>query len=155
MPIAKASDVQTSLMRELNEQESKYINQLLERAETLIRVKIPNLTDRAGVDAHFKDLVTQVEAESVARVFRAGESGSGIYSSESEDGYTYRLNFKVASGLLDILPEEWARLLGMGKFTSVAPRSDGYLARRRKNMLPPNLHFQYGWPAYDQEAEAL
>lgn len=155
MPIAKASDVQTSLMRELNEQESKYVNQLLERAETLIRVKIPNLTDRASMDNQFKDLTTQVEAESVARVFRAGESGSGIYSSESEDGYSYRLNFKVASGLLDILPEEWARLLGSGKFASVAPQSDGYATRRRLNGIPPDRKFQYGWPARDQMTDTL
>lgn len=132
MSVASVGDVETSLMRPLTGTESEYAQSLLARAENLLRVRIPNLVDRAGTDPQFRALVAQVEGESLARVFRAGEAGAGIYSSESEDGYSYSLNFKVASGLLDILPEEWARLLGSGGFRSVTPATDGYVKSHHK-----------------------
>lgn len=154
MAVGLAEDVETSLMRPLNPQESEYVGRLLARAETLLRVRIPDVAERACDDYQFRELVAQIEAEAVARVFRAGESGSGIYSSESEDGYSYRLNFKVASGLLDILPEEWGRLFGSGGFKSVAPETDGYVLGR-KSFVPPHLHFQFGWGGGDQLSERL
>lgn len=154
MAVASVKDVETSLMRPLTETESEYAEALLARAENLLSVRIPNLVDRAGADPQFHALVAQVEAESLARVFRAGEAGAGIYSSESEDGYSYSLNFKVASGLLDILPEEWARLLGSGGFRSVTPATDGYAASRY-GRIRPDLWFQYGWPAYDDFSERV
>lgn len=154
MSVATVHDVETSLMRPLTETESEYAQSLLARAENLLRVRIPDLSDRAEKDEQFRALVAQVEGESLARVFRAGEAGAGIYSSESEDGYSYSLNFKVASGLLDILPEEWARLLGSGGFRSVAPATDGY-AQVRYAHLRPDLWFQYRWPAQDQLSERL
>lgn len=153
MTIATRLDVETSMMRPLTPEESEYVERLLARAENLLKVRIPNLSDRAEADAGFSDLVAQIEAESVARVFRAGESGSGIYSSESEDGYSYRLNFKVASGLLDILPEEWERLFGSGGFKTVAPVTDGYAMSRYRGR--PDLWFQYGFPAYDDFSERI
>lgn len=153
MAVATSQDVQASLLRELNPQENEYVERLLERAETLLRVRISDLDDRVELDSHFSNLVAQIEAEAVARVFRAGESGSGIYSSESEDGYSYRLNFKVASGFLDILPEEWARIFGSGGFRTVAPQTDGYA--RTRYPVRPDLHFQYGWGGGDQLAERL
>ena len=146
MAIAIPEDVQTSLMRELSPQESEYVEKLLNRAETLLRTRISYLKEKAGYDTDFYDLVSQIEAEAVARVYRAGEAGSGIYQSESEDGYSYRLNYKVASGLLDILPEDWERLLGSGNFRMVAPETDGYAMARHRGR--PDLHFQYCWPAY-------
>lgn len=153
MAIAIPQDVETSLMRELNDQETLYVERLLQRAENLLHVRIPQLLNRVEADAHFADLVSQVEAESVARVFRAGDSGSGIYSSESEDGYSYSLNFKVASGFLDILPEEWDRLLSAsGGFRTVAPKTDGY-AQRRFGGMRPDLEFQWAWPVRSYPAE--
>lgn len=152
MAVATAQDVETSLMRSLHESEAQYVEKLLNRAENLIKVRIPAVEELAGVDSGFMALVAQVEAEAVARVFRA--ENSGIYTSESEDGYSYRLNLKVASGLLDILPEEWARLMGTGGFRSVAPQSDGY-ARARLHGQRPDLIFQFGWPGKTLLAEEL
>lgn len=152
MAIAAVEDVATSLRRDLTEAEAKYAPALLNRAENLIRVRIPEVVDRSDRDPHFRDLVTQVEAEALARVYRADESGaSGVFTSESEDGYGYSLNLKVASGLLDVLPEEWGRLLGTGGWGTIAPVTDGYAAARRQ--ARPDLWFQYGWPARDQLAE--
>ena len=152
MALATAQDVETSLMRSLHESEAQYVEKLLNRAENLIKVRIPKLTDLCKESESFTDLVSQVEAEAVARVLRA--ENSGIYTSESEDGYSYRLNLKVASGLLDVLPEEWARLLGTGGFRSVAPQSDGY-ARARLRGQRPDLNFQFGWPGRTLLAEEL
>lgn len=152
MAIATAQDVETSLMRNLTESEAQYVERLLQRAENLIKVRIPKLDELCQGSTSFTDLVSQVEAEAVARVLRA--ENSGIYTSESEDGYSYRLNLKVASGLLDILPEEWARLLGTGGFRSVAPQSDGY-ARARLRGQRPDLNFQFGWPGKTLLAEEL
>lgn len=149
MTIATPEDVETSLLRELTEQESLYVERMLGRAENLLLVRIPDLLHRAETDAPFKELVATTEAEAVARVYRA--DNAGIYETENEDGYGYKLNFKVASGLLDILAEEWARLFGTGGFRSIAPETDGYAARRRH--YRPDLQFQFGWPAHDQVSE--
>lgn len=154
MAVASVKDVETSLMRPLSETENEYVEALLERAENLLKVRIPDLVDRVTSDTQFRALVVQVEAESLARVFRAGDAGAGIYSSESEDGYSYSLNFKVASGLLDILPEEWARLLGSGGFRSVTPATDGYAASRY-GRIRPDLWFQYRWPANNDFSERV
>lgn len=152
MPVATAQDVETSLMRSLHESEAQYVEKLLSRAENLIKVRIPSLTERVKENQQFSVLVAQVEAEAVARIFRA--ENSGIYTSETEDGYSYRLNLKVASGLLDILPEEWARLMGTGGFRSVAPQSGGY-ARATWHGQRPDLNFQFGWPGHTLLAEEL
>ena len=152
MAVATAQDVETSLMRSLHESEAQYVEKLLNRAENLIKVRIPKLAELCSASPSFMDLLTQVEAEAVARIFRA--ENSGIYTSESEDGYSYRLNLKVASGLLDILPEEWARLMGTGGFRSVAPQSDGY-ARARLRGQHPDLNFQFGWPGKTLLSEEL
>lgn len=73
--------------------------------------------------------MVQIEAEAVARVYRAQEAGAGIYSTESEDGYSYRLNYQVASGLLYIREEEFARLRQNNGIRTLAALTDGYSAR--------------------------
>lgn len=151
MALAIAQDLETSLRRELEPSERQYVGPLLERAETLIKVRIPKLDELACSSPTFRALVIQVEAEAVARVLRA--ENSGTYLTETEDGYSYRLNLKVASGLLDILPEEWNRLLGTGGFRSVAPRMGGYAAARAQEGLRPDLLFQFGWPAKGYQAQ--
>ena len=100
-----------------------------------------------------------IEAEAVARVLRADDGG--IYRSETEDGYSYQLNYMVASGLLDILEKDWknlAQATGSGRFRTVAPATDGYAAARYRSWgpniaLPPDRQFQYGWPAQDSFSE--
>lgn len=110
MAVASENDVLVSLRRELRGDEGKYLQSLLNRSEALLRARIPHFDQRLG-EPTFYDVVVMIEAESVARVLRA--DNAGVYSSETEEGYSYQLNFKVASGLLDILPEEWEKL-GVG-----------------------------------------
>ena len=77
----------------------------------------------------------------------------GIYKSETEDGYSYQLNYMVASGLLDILEKDWqnlARATGTGRFRTVAPATDGYAAARYSGHVAAGpWQFQYGWPGQD------
>ena len=92
-----------------------------------------------------------IEAEAVARVLRADDGG--IYRSETEDGYSYQLNYMVASGLLDILEKDWknlAQATGSGRFRTVAPATDGYAAARYSGRAAAGpWQFQYGWPGQD------
>lgn len=140
MAIASLDDLHVSLMRDLTEDEAKYAEPLLDRAERLLMTRIPNLRERAHGEhtGIFHETVADIEAEMVARVLRS----PGIYLSESEGEYSYRTNLKVASGLLDVLPEEWAKL-GQSPWGSVSPTTDGY-ARSRYG-VPPPYRFQYAW----------
>lgn len=104
MAIGKPADVETSLMRDLTETESQYVDELLERAERLLRARIPDLDQRAEEDQEFALLVADIEAEAVARVLRAPDNG--IMRQEGEGNYSYSLNLQVASGLLDILDDD-------------------------------------------------
>lgn len=150
MALATASDVKTSLMRELTEVERTYVDALLDRAERLLRARIPDLYERAAADANFADLVSDIEAEAVARVFRAPENG--IMRTETEGNYSYALNLQVASGLLDILERDWKKL-GASVWGSVAPATDGYAATRYGGIQPP-WWYQYGWPARNEVSES-
>ena len=107
MAIADLHDLSVSLMRDLTEDEAKYAEALLDRAERLLMTRVPNLRERAHGEhtGIFHETVADIEAEMVARVLRS----PGIYLSESEGEYSYRTNLKVASGLLDVLPEEWSK----------------------------------------------
>lgn len=149
MAIGKPADVETSLMRGLTEIESQYVDELLERAERLLRARIPDLDKRAE-DEEFALLVADIEAEAVARVLRAPDNG--IMRQEGEGNYSYSLNLQVASGLLDILDGDWAKL-GIGQIRSVAVETDGYLASRQQ--VPPQWSFQFGWGGGDQLSTPL
>lgn len=150
MAIADLHDLSVSLMRDLTEDEATYAEALLDRAERLLMTRIPDLRERAHGEhtGIFHETVADVEAEMVARVLRS----PGIYLRESEGEYSYSTNLKVASGLLDVLPEEWAKL-GRTPWGSVSPRTDGY-ARSRYG-VPPPYRFQYAWGGdYEGMADA-
>ena len=158
LTIASAEDVKSALRRDFRGDEESHVSSLLAKAENLIRVRYRRL-DELTLDEVVFDLVRNIEAEAVARVLRADDGG--IYKSETEDGYSYQLNYMVASGLLDILEKDWqnlARATGTGRFRTVAPATDGYAAARYRSWgpsisLPPDRQFQYGWPAQDSFSE--
>lgn len=146
MALAEISDVETSMMRELTPSEAPHVGALLDRAEGRIRTRIPDIDDRVSADAAgdkpggLRATVIEITAESVARVLR----NPGGYTQELEGNYQYSMNFRVASGLLDILDEEWARLgLGLRQLGTILPTMDGYAAARYR--ARPDLAFQYGW----------
>lgn len=158
LTIASVEDVKNALRRDFRGDEESHVSSLLEKAENLIRVRYRRL-DELTLDEVVFDLVRNIEAEAVARVLRADDGG--IYRSETEDGYSYQLNYMVASGLLDILEKDWknlAQATGSGRYRTVAPATDGYAAARYRSWgpniaLPPDRQFQYGWPAQDSFSE--
>lgn len=158
LTIASVEDVKSALRRDFRGDEESHVSSLLAKAENLIRVRYRRL-DELTLDEVVFDLVRNIEAEAVARVLRADDGG--IYKSETEDGYSYQLNYMVASGLLDILEKDWknlAQATGSGRYRTVAPATDGYAAARYRGWgpnisLPPDRQFQYGWPAQDSFSE--
>ena len=147
MALAEPGDVETSLMRNLTESEAGYVSKMLDRAETLLVSRIPDLLEHAAAEPNFRALVVATESEAVARVFR----NPSAYRQESEGNYSYQLNFEVASGLLDILEREWERLGATPGIVSIGPAVDGY-ARARFGGQRPDLWFQHGWPAYNDHS---
>lgn len=149
-PAAAAKDVQASLMRNLTPAESTYVDTLLTRVHNRIGARLPDLIDRADRDETVGALLVEVEAEAVARVFRAD---GAIYTSESEGEYSYRLNDAVASAALRVTDDEWARL--GSPLSSVTVETDGYLAARLAGMVPPDRQFQVSWPGRGYPSELL
>lgn len=150
MALASPRNVEVALMRDLTEAESRYVEDLLDVAERMLTARIPTLTERAASDPTLTAVVADVEAEMLARVFRAD---GNHFIQEAEGNYSYRLNLQVASGLLDVLEKEWSRL-GVGTWGTVAPATDGYLAGRHGGEVPPPWQFQYGWPARNDISES-
>lgn len=150
LTIASVEDVKSALRRDFRGDEESHVSSLLENAENLIRVRYRRL-DELTLDEVVFDLVRNIEAEAVARVLRADDGG--IYRSETEDGYSYQLNYMVASGLLDILEKDWkslAQATGTGRYRAIAPATDGYAAARYSGRTAVGpWQFQYGWPAQD------
>lgn len=150
LTIASVEDVKSALRRDFRGDEESHVSSLLAKAENLIRVRYRRL-DELTLDEVVFDLVRNIEAEAVARVLRADDGG--IYRSETEDGYSYQLNYMVASGLLDILEKDWknlAQATNTGRFRTVAPATDGYAAARHGGRAAAGpWQFQYGWPGQD------
>lgn len=158
MSIATVNDVELALRRPISEGDARTVEKLLDRVELRIRARWRNLTELVALDSEARGIVSQVEAESVARVLR-DESG-GLYKSETEDGYRYELNFLAASARLDVLRsdyDELARALDGGRYRSVAPETDGYAAQRYSGGgdVPPPWSFQYGWPGRGSWSESI
>lgn len=147
---AQSEDVEASLMRTLTPAETTYVDTLIERTHNRILARFPLLEERSQYDPTIKGLLVEIEAEAVARVFRAE---GVIYTSESEGEYSYRLNESVASAALWISDEEWARL--GSPLSSVTVETDGYLTTRRRGMIPPPREFQLTWPGRAYPSELL
>lgn len=126
MSTATAHDVETSLMRALTPTEAAYVAPLLERAQARIRERVPDLATRISTSDRYRATVVDITAEAVARVLR---NPSGM-TQETEGNYSYTKNFRVASGLLDILDTDWDRLGVTSVIGSVSPVADGYAVRR-------------------------
>lgn len=119
MAYATASDVTSRWARTPTDEETTLINVRLEDVERLIRRRIPDLDDQVSDGDILEEDVVQVEAESVLRLVRNPEG----YQSETDGNYTYMLRSDIATGRLEILPEEW-ELLGVlrSRFAVLVPR---------------------------------
>jgi hypothetical protein len=106
MTYATSTDVADRLGRDLTEEETRIVTTRLSDAELLIRSRIPDLDDQVTAGTISVDVVKMIEAEAVLRLVRNPEG----YTAETDGNYSYQLSVEVASGKLDILPDEWALL---------------------------------------------
>lgn len=138
MAVAERLDVERTLMRELEDDEARWVDALLERAEALILLRMPDAVNRCRTDYAFRVALIFVECEAVSRVLRA--PGGGLYKYETEGTYTYSINSAVASGLLEITPKDWQALEGgVGGWGGVAPVMDGYARNRHGGGWSPDV----------------
>ncbi|AOT24674.1 head-to-tail adaptor [Mycobacterium phage Stasia] len=100
MAIATAQDVENRWVRELSEEETTLVNTRLNDAERMLKRRVKNL------DSVDPEDVKQVEADMVLRLLRNPEG----YTQETDGNYTYMLSQALASGKLEVLPEEWEAL---------------------------------------------
>lgn len=105
---AQTSDVSARLGRPFTTDETTQATALLGDAEMLIKSRIPDLDIKAEDDDYLA-IVVMVEANAVARLLRNPEGHVG----ESDGTYSYQINWRYASGELEITSREWS-LLGAG-----------------------------------------
>jgi hypothetical protein len=108
---AEAADVAARLGRALSTEEAALVTVRLADAERMIRRRIKDLDDQVTSGDIDPEDVKQVEAEAVLRLVRNPDG----YTSETDGNYGYQLSAELASGKLEILPDEWA-ILGIGSF---------------------------------------
>ncbi|GAA5081536.1 MULTISPECIES: Gp19/Gp15/Gp42 family protein [Nocardia] len=108
MARAVPADVASRLGRPLTPDESTQAATLLNDAELLIRSRIKNLDELITAGQIDPGIVVMVEANAVMRVVRNPEAMTG----EVDGSYSYQLNWKEATGRLEIMDYEWS-LLGV------------------------------------------
>lgn len=141
MAYAKASDVNERLVgRDLDDEESVIVETRLDDAEELIRLRVPDIDDKVASGEIRERLVVMVEAEAVLRLIRNPDG----YSQETDGNYSYSISAAVASGRLEIRPEEW-RLLGVR--SSIALVANHIMLPRPSDLVRnPNNDFESGLP---------
>lgn len=107
MAYAVLTDVQARLGRPLTADEQTQVPTLLADTEILIKARISDLADKVE-DNDYLAIVKMVESNVVRRLIRNPDG----YTSETDGDYTYQINYKLASGDLQITDQEWS-LLGV------------------------------------------
>ncbi|MDB2206927.1 Gp19/Gp15/Gp42 family protein [Mycobacteroides abscessus] len=107
---ADPSDVSGRLGRSLDASESTMVSTRLADAERLIKARIPDLDDQITDDKIDVEIVKMIEANAVVRLVR----NPNAYTGETDGNYSYQINWKTATGELEILDNEWA-LLGISQ----------------------------------------
>lgn len=103
MAYASATDVTVRWARSATTEETALINVRLADVERMILRRIPTLAAQIAANTVNVEDVKQVEADAVLRLVRNPEG----YLSESDGNYTYMMQQDLATGRLEILPEEW------------------------------------------------
>lgn len=107
MTYASATDVADRLGRALTTEETTLVSKRLEDTERMLERRV-DLAAGIAAETFSEADVVQIEADAVLRLVRNPEG----YVSENDGTYGYEFSREVASGKLEILPEEW-RMLGV------------------------------------------
>lgn len=106
MSYASPSDVAQRWGRPISVEDSDLIDVRLEDVERMILRRVPDLYSSVAAGSIDVDDLIQIESDAVLRLVR---NPQGLFS-ETDGNYTYMYMQGVASGRLEILPEEWAVL---------------------------------------------
>lgn len=116
MAYATAQDVEARLGRDLRPEEVEQVEILLEDAEAILLMRIPNLHDLVTSGEIPERIVVMVEVQMVLRVLRNPDA----FISETDGNYSYTRSSSGASGYLEVLPLEWDWLMrGRGQYQLV------------------------------------
>ncbi|MDM1917149.1 Gp19/Gp15/Gp42 family protein [Mycobacteroides abscessus] len=110
MSYAAPADVSGRLGRELSSDEATMVATRLNDVELIIKSRIPDLDDQIDDDKIDVEIVKMIEANAVVRLVR----NPNAYTGETDGNYSYQINWKTATGELEILDNEWA-LLGISQ----------------------------------------
>ena len=108
MAYATIEDVESRFERELDEHEVTVATQRLEDAETLIKVRVPDLDQKILDGVISEDLVIMAEVDAVIALIRNPDAKVG----ETDGNYSYQLNWATATGRLTI-PDHYWTLFGV------------------------------------------
>lgn len=117
MAYATPEDVEARLGKELSDAEKEQIGVLLEDAELILRSRIPDLDEKIQDGDINEELLVMVECSMVIRVVRNPDG----FTQESDGNYSYTISRDVASGMLEVLPNEWSLLGVRSGFRLIAP----------------------------------
>lgn len=106
MAYAVPADVEARLGRPLEPDEVAMVQIRLDDVERIIKSRIPDLDAQIIAGTIDESVVVMIEAEAVLRLIRNPEG----YTAETDGNYSYQISASVASGRLEILPDEWALL---------------------------------------------
>jgi hypothetical protein len=119
-----------------------YVDYLIDKAERLVRDKVPTLDARITAGRLTDSTVGDVVVDMVVRLLRNPEG----LSSESAGDYSYQRNAATGEGRLFLRPDELARLLGNpGQVSSVPVGDDALLRPHRRDW---RARVRDGWNSY-------
>jgi len=142
MAYATAEDIADRLGRDLDEGEERIVSARLDDVEEMILARIPSLPEKVDDGVIRERLVVMVESEALMRLIK----NPAGYTQETDGNYSYSISTRVASGRLEILPEEWALLGIRASVALIAPKikMPGYGLKKN-----PNYDFEAGiFPMY-------
>lgn len=117
MAYATTADVEARLGRPLDDAEEVIANSRLNDAELILRVAIPDLDDRVAASPTYEQTVIMVEADMVIRLLKNPDG----FIQESDGNYSYMRSQALATGRLQVLPEEWDLLGLKATFAMLSP----------------------------------
>lgn len=121
---AGTDEVELAWNKPVSDEQADYVDYLIDKAERLVRDKVPSLSLRITAGKLTAQTVGDVVVDMVVRLLRNPEG----LSSESAGDYSYQRNATTGEGRIFIRPDELARLRGnLGQVSSV-PVGDDALA---------------------------
>lgn len=120
---ADASSVELAWNKPVTGETITYVEYLIDKAERLVRDKVPNLNDRIMAGCPSEETVSDVVVDMVLRLLRNPEG----LSSESAGDYSYQRNAATGEGRITLRPDELARLLCNSGQVSSVPVGDNAL----------------------------